>query len=227
MLVALAGMDRAALRAAPAVQRARGELRAALRYVRADARARIPLAMMALVGTLSFNFQVLLPLLASLTWHGTAATYALLTAAMAVGSVCGRWPRAPAGASRRGSSSAPRPAFGALELLAAAAPSLPLQVLALVPLGAMTVTFSAGVNSTMQLAVDPGDARARDGAVLGRLPRLDADRRAARRAGSPRSPARASGWRSARARRWPRRLWRAVAYARLGERQVATTAVAA
>ena len=45
--------------------------------------------MMALVGTLSFNFQVLMPLLATQTWHGTAATYALLTAAMAVGSVAG------------------------------------------------------------------------------------------------------------------------------------------
>ena len=45
--------------------------------------------MMALVGTLSFNFQVLMPLLASQTWHGTATTYALLTAAMAVGSVAG------------------------------------------------------------------------------------------------------------------------------------------
>ena len=33
--------------------------------------------MIALVGALSFNFQVLLPLLASQTWHGTATTYAL------------------------------------------------------------------------------------------------------------------------------------------------------
>ena len=49
----------------------------------------IPLAMMALVGTISFNFQVLLPLLADFTWHGTATTYALLTAAMGVGSVAG------------------------------------------------------------------------------------------------------------------------------------------
>ena len=111
--------------------------------------------MMALVGTLSFNFQVLMPLLASQTWHGTAATYALLTSAMAVGSVAGAL---AAGARGRVS---PRilvgaaTGFGALELLAAAAPSLPLQVLALVPLGAMTVTFSAGVNSTMQLAVAP------------------------------------------------------------------------
>ena len=47
------------------VQRARGELRAALRHVRAQPALWIPLAMMALVGTLSFNFQVLMPLLAS------------------------------------------------------------------------------------------------------------------------------------------------------------------
>jgi MFS family permease len=155
MLVALARMDPAALATAAPVQRAHGELRAAVRHVHGNPGLWIPLAMMALVGTLSFNFQVLMPLLASQTWHGTAATYALLTSAMAVGSVAGAL---AAGARGRVS---PRilvgaaTGFGALELLAAAAPSLPLQVLALVPLGAMTVTFSAGVNSTMQLAVAP------------------------------------------------------------------------
>ena len=85
MLVALARMDPAALMTAAPVQRARGELRAAVRHVNANPALWIPLAMMALVGTLSFNFQVLMPLLASQTWHGTAATYALLTSAMAVG----------------------------------------------------------------------------------------------------------------------------------------------
>jgi MFS family permease len=155
MLVALARMDPRELRSAPPVQRARRELRAALGYVRGASELWIPLAMMALVGTLSFNFQVLMPLLASQTWHGTAATYALLTAAMALGSVGGAL---AAGARGRVS---PRlllvaaTGFGVLELVAAAAPSLALQVLALVPLGAMTVTFSAGVNSTMQLAVVP------------------------------------------------------------------------
>jgi MFS family permease len=155
MLVALARMDPAALMTTAPVQRARGELRAAVRHVNGNPALWIPLAMMALVGTLSFNFQVLMPLLASQTWHGTAATYALLTSAMAVGSVGGAL---AAGARGRVS---PRilvgaaTGFGALELVAAAAPSLPLQVLALVPLGAMTVTFSAGVNSTMQLAVAP------------------------------------------------------------------------
>ena len=41
--------------------------------------------MMVVIGTLSFNFVVLLPLFARFTWHGTATTYALLTSAMGVG----------------------------------------------------------------------------------------------------------------------------------------------
>jgi MFS family permease len=155
MLVALAGMDPRALRDAPPRQRARGELRAALHHVRAAPGLWIPLAMMALVGTLSFNFQVLMPLLASQTWHGTAATYALLTAAMAVGSVGGALASGARGRVSPRLLVVAAAGFGVLELVAAAAPSLPLQVLALVPLGAMTVTFSAGVNSTMQLAVAP------------------------------------------------------------------------
>jgi MFS family permease len=155
MLVALHRMDPRALRSAPPIERSERELRAALRYVAAAPALWIPLAMMVLVGTLSFNFQVLMPLLASQTWHGTAATYALLTASMAVGSVIGAL---ASGARGRISSRilvVAATGFGVLELLAAAAPSLPLQVLALVPLGAVSVTFSAGVNSIMQLAVTP------------------------------------------------------------------------
>ncbi len=45
--------------------------------------------------------------------------------------------------------------FGVFLLLAAAAPTLELQILALVPLGAASVTFAAGVNSTLQIAVEP------------------------------------------------------------------------
>src|SRR3954451_3615190 len=81
MLVALRRMDPDELAPAPVATRERGQLRSALRYVRDTPALRIPLAMMAVVGTLSFNFQVILPLLAKFTWHGTAAAYAALTAA--------------------------------------------------------------------------------------------------------------------------------------------------
>jgi len=89
MSVALRRMDPAQLQMPKPVARARGELRSALAYVRRTPELRIPLLMMAVVGTVSFNFQVVLPLLADFTWHGSASTYAFLTAAMGVGSVSG------------------------------------------------------------------------------------------------------------------------------------------
>jgi MFS family permease len=155
MLVALQRMDTGALHPTVVAERAPRELRAALCYVAGAPSLWIPLGMMAVVGTLTFNFQVLLPLLASQTWHGTAATYALLTAAMAVGSVAGALASGARGRVSPMILVVAATGFGAVELLAAMAPSLPLQVLALIPLGAVSVTFSAGVNSTMQLAVAP------------------------------------------------------------------------
>jgi MFS family permease len=155
MLVALSRMDRSALLTSKPAQRARGDVRLALRHVRSTPALWIPLGAMVLVGTLSFNFQVLMPVLASKTWHGTATTYALMTMAMGIGSVAGALL-----AGGRGKVSArmivgAATAFGVFELIAAAAPSLPLQILALVPLGAVSVTFAAGVNSSMQLAASP------------------------------------------------------------------------
>ena len=155
MIAALRLMNPAALHVAAIAARAPGQLRSAIAYVRATPELAVPLAMMALVGTVSFNFQVLLPLLAHDTWHGTATTYATLTGAMGVGSICGAL---AAGARGRVS---PRLlvvsalAFGAAELLVALAPTLDLQLLALVPLGAASVTFAAGVNSILQISVEP------------------------------------------------------------------------
>ena len=155
MIVALWGMDPKQLDTPEPAPRRRGDLRSGLAYVRRTPELLIPLAMMALVGTLSYNFQILLPLLADFTWHGTATTYALLTTAMGVGSVLGAL---AAGARGRVDSRLlvwAAAAFGLLMLAAAAAPTLPLQIAALIPLGMVTVTFAAGVNSTLQLAVDP------------------------------------------------------------------------
>ena len=72
MIVALWGMDPAGLHAAPVAPRERGAIRAGLRYVRATPELAVPLALMALVGTLGFNFQVVLPLLAKFSFGGGA-----------------------------------------------------------------------------------------------------------------------------------------------------------
>jgi MFS family permease len=155
MLVALRRMEPGELAAAPVAARENGQLRAALRYVLATPALRVPLAMMAVVGTLSFNFQVLLPLLAKFTWHGNASAYAALTAAMGVGSVAGALASGARGRVSPRILTVAACAFGAIMLLAAVAPSFPLELAALVPLGAASVTFAAGVNSALQLAVAP------------------------------------------------------------------------
>ena len=155
MLVALRRIDPAQLAPAPIAAREPGQLRVALRYVLATPALRIPLAMMAVVGTLSFNFQVLLPLLARFTWHGNAAAYAALTAAMGVGSVGGALVSGARGRVTPRLLTVAAGGFGALMLVAAVAPTFPLQLLALAPVGALSVTFAAGVNSSLQLAVEP------------------------------------------------------------------------
>jgi MFS family permease len=155
MLVALRRMDPGQLVAGPVAKRENGQLRAALRYVLATPALRVPLAMMAVIGTLSFNFQVLLPLLAKFTWHGNASAYAALTAAMGVGSVGGALASGARGRVSPRILTVAACAFGAVMLLAAVAPTFPLEVAALVPLGAASVTFAAGVNSALQLAVAP------------------------------------------------------------------------
>jgi predicted MFS family arabinose efflux permease len=160
MVVALRGMDPTELHTPPPAVRERGAVRAALAYVRRTPSLAIPLAMMAVVGTLGFNFQVILPLLARFTFEGGPAAYTALAVAMGIGSV--------AGALATGTRSRIGPrllvgaafAFGALALVAAAAPTLPLEVAVLVPLGAATVTFAAGVNSALQLSARP-DMRGR------------------------------------------------------------------
>lgn len=155
MLVALARMDASELRPATPVAREPGQIREAVAYVRRTPALLIPIVSMALVGTFSFNFQVLLPLVATFTWHGTAATYALLTTTMAVGSVAGALASGARGRADGALLVRASALFGVLTLLAAAAPVLPLQLLVLLPLGAASVTFAAGVNSALQLAVEP------------------------------------------------------------------------
>jgi len=155
MIVALRGMDSSELRPAPVATRGPGAVRAAIGYVVHTPALAIPLAMMAVVGTLGYNFQVILPLLARFSFDGGAATYTALAVAMGAGSVVGALVAGARGRVGPGLLVAAAFGFGAVALVAAAAPSVPLEIAALIPLGAASVTFAAGVNSSLQLAADP------------------------------------------------------------------------
>jgi MFS family permease len=155
MIAALHGMDRSALRPAPRTPRKPGQLRNGLRYVRATPELRIPLALMAIVGTFTFNFQTLLPLLATFGFGGGAGTYATLTTAMGLGAIAGAIANSVRARVRPALLAGAAAAFGALVVAAALAPTTALAALALVPVGAASVVFAASVNSFLQLAVAP------------------------------------------------------------------------
>lgn len=151
VLAALAAMRTAELHHVPRVRRGRGQVRAGLRYAWGLWELRVPLLMMAVMGTLSYNFTVTLPLLASAVFHRGGGTLGALTTAMGAGALAG----ALAVASRH------RPsyrllvgvsfAFGALALAVALAPTLGLALVFLAPMGAAGVAFIALANALLQL----------------------------------------------------------------------------
>jgi MFS family permease len=155
MIVALAGMDPRGLHTEPVAPREPGAIRAGLRYVLATPELAVPLALMALVGTLGFNFQVVLPLLAKFSFDGGAGTYAAMVSAMAVGSIVGALVNGAHGQTGPRLIAGGALAFGVLGLLAASMPTLALEIPMLALLGAAAVTFAATINSTLQLAVAP------------------------------------------------------------------------
>jgi len=85
----LMAMRQGELRTAARVQRTRGQLREGFRYAWSTRELRVPLLVMAVVGTLGFNFSVLLPLMARFTFHRGAAVYGELFSLMGVGAVTG------------------------------------------------------------------------------------------------------------------------------------------
>jgi len=77
------------LRQPPRTVRGRGQVREGLRYALDTPELRVPLIMMTIVGTLTFNFAVVLPLFTERTLHGTDTTFTLLYSVLSVGSFAG------------------------------------------------------------------------------------------------------------------------------------------
>ena len=135
--------------------RRRGQLREGLRYVWSTPEVRVPLLMMAIVGTLAYEFQVVLPLLARFTYRGDAGTYGTMSMLMGLGAVVGglitaAMRRPPATALSRNAI-----VFGSIQVAAALAPNLITTFVAMVFLGAASIRFLSLGNSTLQLAAAP------------------------------------------------------------------------
>jgi MFS family permease len=155
VLVALAAMRRQELQPWKPVGRSRGGVGEGLRYAWSSLELRVPLLLMAVVGTLALNFSVILPLMASQTFHGDAGTYGLLFSTLGVGSLLGALITAGRREPSRRLLLLSLLAFGLSMLAAALAPSLWLELAVLIPLGVAAVIFQATSNSTLQVNADP------------------------------------------------------------------------
>jgi MFS family permease len=155
VIASLLSFDLSAIEPSPPTRRGPGQLREGLRYVRSTHELLIPLLMMALVGTLAYEFQVTLPVLARQGLHVGAAGYGFMTAAMGAGAVLGGLLVATYGRTGLAPLVLAAAAFGAVIALAALAPSLPVALVALALVGWASISFMATGNSTLQLAAAP------------------------------------------------------------------------
>ncbi|HWC33692.1 MAG TPA: MFS transporter [Mycobacteriales bacterium] len=155
VVASLLAMDASKLTPSVPTKRQRGQLVEGLRYVRSEVGLAVPLLMMAIVGCLTYEFQVTLPVVAARAFHGGSRTYGFMTAAMGVGAIAGGL--YAAGRGRTGLATMVRSSaiFGILLAVAAVVPSLWLELVALAAVGAASVTFISKGNSTLQLAAAP------------------------------------------------------------------------
>jgi MFS family permease len=128
-----------------------GGLRAGLRYVLETRALRTPLIVMAVVFTFSFNFAVLMPLLADGVFDGDAGTLGSLLTFMGIGSLVGALAMARDTGPNPTRLMAGAIALGVVTIAAAAMPTLPAELAVQAVLGLVSIVFMITGNTTLQL----------------------------------------------------------------------------
>ena len=155
VLVALLMMDPRQIRRAPVTPRGKGQVRDGLRYVRTIPELWVPLVMMAVIGTLSYNFQTVIPLFATRDMGGSDVTFTLLMSVVSVGALLGAL-----AAARRTSVDITVVSWAALLFgvamgLLTISPGLALAYVFSFLLGLASTTFMTTSTAIVQIRSDP------------------------------------------------------------------------
>ena len=154
VIVGLWMMRPAELRLPPVIARGRGQVREGLRYVWERDDLRIPLLIMTVVGTLAFNFSVVLPLFVKRSLDGSDADFTLLFSALSVGSVIGALWSARRTVVRLRHIVLSTFAFGVAMLVLSVVPTLTTSFPAAVLVGFTSVAFMTTSTTMLQLRAD-------------------------------------------------------------------------
>jgi MFS family permease len=155
VLASLALMSTAALRPSVPTPRGKGQVRAGLRYVRSVPELWVSLSLMAVIGTLAFNFQTTLPLLATRDLEGGPRLFPLMMTVTSIGSLIG----ALATARRRSiglrTVSVSAVAFGMALTMLTFAPNIPSAFAAGFLMGLASISFMTASTAIVQLRAEP------------------------------------------------------------------------
>jgi MFS family permease len=137
------------------VARAKRQVREGIAYAMRTPELRMTLFLVAIVGTVAFNFNVLLPLLAKVVFHGNAGTYGIMSSVLGFGALVGALVAASRSKPTTMLLATAALAFGAMMLADAVAPTLAWEMVALALTGATSITFMSTANATVQLTSRP------------------------------------------------------------------------
>jgi MFS family permease len=139
----------------PPSARGKGQVREGLRYVFGERQLLVPLVMMAIVGTLAFNFSVTLPLLVKRTLHGDDTTFTILFSILSLGSLFGALANARLKTVTSRNLIVSAFAFGVAMVGLACVPNLWFAFPVGVALGFASVGFLTSSTAIVQLLADP------------------------------------------------------------------------
>ncbi len=155
VVIMLGMMHADELHITPPVPRGKGQIHEGFRYVASTPTLFSILSMMAIIGMLTFEFQVSLPLIAQYTFNGDARSYAFLTSSMGFGAAIGGIFFASRKSGQPVKIVNAAFLFGLAVLAAAWMPSLLLTGLAMMVVGICSINFSSLGNSILQLTSSP------------------------------------------------------------------------
>ena len=135
-------------------------IREALMFALSSRRVAVTFFTVLLVSTFSFNFDVLLPLLARLTLDEGPGTFGLIASVFGCGALCGALILAAVGRARMLLVLGGALGFGGLQLLLALQETLPAVCALLFPIGICYVLWGSSSLATLQLAA-PDSLRGR------------------------------------------------------------------
>lgn len=155
-IAALLLMRTSELAEAPLVERAKGQLRAGVRYVAQHRAIWTAIVLAGVVGLFGMNLQLIAAMMAKEVFHGNATTYARLSTALAVGAFIG----ALSSARRVGRPSTGRLArlaliFGGVEVVLGLMPTALSTGALMIVVGFFMITFMTSANAAVQLGIEP------------------------------------------------------------------------